>query len=169
MRARRVAIVSDTHSFLSPDVLAIVDTCDIAVHAGDIGGKEILDALQSCTGHVLAVRGNNDVERSWATDDAAVVNALPQVAELQLPGGIMVVEHGHRHGRQSPDHEKLRNSHPQAKLIVYGHTHKKIIDQKDTPWVVNPGAAGKTRNHGGPSCLVLHASDQSWTLERFRF
>ena len=30
-------------------------------------------------------------------------------------------------------------------------------------------AAGRIRNHGGPSCLVLHASPDSWEIEAFRF
>lgn len=165
----RVAIISDTHSHLSPAVMAVVETCDVAVHAGDIGGKEILDLLHSGTGNVLAVRGNNDNSRLWASHQADVVTALPAVAELQLPGGKLVVEHGHVYGMSSPDHDKLRMAHPEAKMIVYGHTHKRVIDQSKTPWVVNPGAAGKTRNQGGPSCLVLHASDQSWEIEVFRF
>jgi uncharacterized protein len=165
----RVAIVSDTHSYLAPDVMAIVETCDIAVHAGDIGGKEILDLLRSRIGNVIAVRGNNDVQDFRADHEADVVNTLPRIAELELPGGKLVVEHGHRHGMSSPEHEKLRQAHPQAKLVVYGHTHKRVIDRSATPWVVNPGAAGKTRNDGGPSCLVLHASQGWWDIEAFKF
>jgi putative phosphoesterase len=168
-KTKRIAIVSDTHCTISPDVLAVVDSCDMVVHAGDIGSKEILDLLASSTGKVFAVSGNNDVEWMWAERDADVVSALPRIAELDLPGGLLVVEHGHHHGCRSPDHQKLRHAHPQAKMIVYGHTHKKVIDQAETPWVVNPGAAGNIRNHGGPSCLVLHASHQSWEIEKFRF
>jgi putative phosphoesterase len=165
----RVAIVSDTHGVISPDVVAVVKSCDIAVHAGDIGRKRVLEMLKPASGEILAVRGNNDSAALWADEEADAVNALPQVAMLELPGGTLVVEHGHRHGWHTPDHEKMRNAHPQAKMIVYGHTHIKTIDQTDTPWVVNPGAAGNTRNNGGPSCLVLNASQAGWEIEKHRF
>lgn len=167
--SKRVAIVSDTHGVISPDVVAVVKSCDIAIHAGDIGRQRVLDMLQPVSGKVLAVLGNNDSAALWAAGEADAVNALPQVAKLELPGGTLVVEHGHRHGWHTPDHEKMRHAHPHAKMIVYGHTHIKTIDQTDKPWVVNPGAAGNTRNNGGPSCLVLHASEADWAIEKFRF
>jgi len=94
---------------------------------------------------------------------------VPRVAELQLPGGILAVEHGHVHGPMSPDHQNLRAAHRGARVIVYGHTHKQLIDRSEMPWVVNPGAAGRIRTHGGPSCLVLLAGEQSWDLETYKF
>jgi len=165
----RVVILSDTHGYICPDVLAVVESCDMAVHAGDIGSRKVLDLLHSGTGKVAAVRGNNDVPGLWAGHEYDVVNALPRVAELQLPGGRLVVEHGHVHGRITPDHDKLRAAHPGTRMIVYGHTHKQAIDQTKNPWVVNPGAAGRIRNQGGPSCLVLHAGFHSWDIEAFKF
>ena len=165
----RVAIVSDTHAYLSSDVAAVAESCDMVVHAGDIGSKEILDRLNAVAARVIAVCGNNDLQHLWASDESHVVNDLPRVAELHLPGGKLVVEHGHLHGMNTPDHAKLRQAHPEAKLIVYGHTHKAVIDRSATPWVVNPGAAGITRNHGGPSCLVLQAGHQTWEIEAFQF
>ena len=165
----RVAILSDTHGCLCPDVLAVVESCDVAVHAGDIGSGKVLDLLHSRTGKVHAVRGNNDVPGLWAGHELDVVNALPRVEELQLPGGRLAVEHGHIHGLNSPDHGKLRAAHPGARMVVYGHTHKQVIDQAESPWVVNPGAAGRTRTNGGPSCLVLKAGPDSWDIETFKF
>jgi putative phosphoesterase len=164
-----VAILSDTHGHICPNVLAVVESCDLAVHAGDIGCARVLDLLHSGTRKVHAVRGNNDVPGLWAGHEYDVVSALPSLAELQLPGGKLVVEHGHAHGWTSPDHDKLRAAHPDTRMIVYGHTHKQLIDRSASPWVVNPGAAGRIRNHGGPSCLVLQASVHSWDIERFKF
>ena len=164
-----VAIISDTHSHLSLDIEAVVVGCDMVIHAGDIGNKGILERLHASTGKVIAVRGNNDSQELWSSAKCHVVNSLPQVAELHLPGGKLVVEHGQAHGWMMPDHQKLRTAHPQAKVIVYGHTHKRVIDQSATPWVVNPGAAGNIRNNGGPSCLVLHAGHQGWEFETFQF
>ena len=168
-RAIRVAIVSDTHGHLCPNVLQIVETCDIAVHAGDIGSARVLQRMQEVTGGVHAVRGNNDVPGLWAGDELDVLEGLNAAAELSLPGGTLTVEHGHVHGHMSPDHCKLRRAHPGARVIVYGHTHKLLIDRSDKPWVVNPGAAGRVRNQGGPSCLVLQAGPDDWQIEAFKF
>jgi putative phosphoesterase len=165
----RVAIVSDTHGQICPDVEAVVARCDVAVHAGDIGSSKVLDRLRSSAGRVVAVRGNNDVPGLWAGDELEVLDTVPRVAELQLPGGKLLVEHGHIHGPTSPDLGKLRAAPPGARAIVYGHTHRQLVDRTADPWVLNPGAAGRIRNHGGPSCLVLHAREDSWDVEVFKF
>ena len=164
-----VAILSDTHSYISPRVIKIVSQCDYAVHAGDIGCGEILSSLKPKKNKVIAVRGNNDHPKIWHEDEAHIVEAIGDIAELELPGGKLVAEHGHRHGIHMPCHEKLRKAHPHARLIVYGHSHKIVSDLEQKPWVVNPGAAGKTRTHGGPSCIVLKATPRDWELQQYRF
>ena len=165
----RVAILSDTHGHVCPQVLAVVKSCDIAVHAGDIGSSNVLNQLQSGTGDVHAVRGNNDVPGLWPGDELDVLETVPDVRVLDLPGGRLAVEHGHAHGWSSPDLGQLRAAHPGVRAIVYGHTHRQLIDREQSPWVLNPGAAGRIRNRGGPSCLVLTASPGSWNIETFRF
>lgn len=167
--AVRVAIVSDTHGHLCADVQAVIEGCDVAVHAGDIGGRRVLDVLLAGAGTVVAVRGNNDVPGLWAGDELEVLATVPTVAELRLPGGKLVVEHGHAHGQMSPDLDRLRAAHPGARVIVYGHTHRQLVDRVKQPWVLNPGAAGRIRNGGAPSCLVLHATADAWEIEAFRF
>ena len=165
----RVAVLSDTHGYVCPNVLEVASTCDIVVHAGDIGSARVLQRLQEVTGEVLAVRGNNDVPGLWAGDELEVLYAVPHVANLELPGGLLAVEHGHVHGPMSPDLGSLRAAHPGARAIIFGHTHKLLIDCADDPWVLNPGAAGRVRNRGGPSCLVLSAGLDAWQVEQFKF
>jgi len=164
-----VAILSDTHGVLHPEIEALVRDCDIAIHAGDIFNGQILDRLRPRTGQVIAVAGNNDHEQVWPQHQHERVRALPEIARLDLPGGIVKIEHGHRHCWKKPSHDDLRAAHPEARMIVYGHTHRKLIDDYRLPWVVNPGAAGETRNHGGPSCMVLHASPDRWRIDSYRF
>jgi len=164
-----VAIISDTHAFIHSKISEIITQCDIAIHAGDICDGDILKGMKPKTGQVIAVAGNNDYALAWPEDQLDIVDALPQIAELTLPGGTIKVEHGHRHDMHSPDHEDLRKAHPDAKVIIYGHTHKKIIDDYKLPWVLNPGAAGNQRNRGGSSCMVLTASEYDWSIESFRF
>jgi len=165
----RVGVLSDTHGQVCPDVLAVMAGCDIAVHAGDVGSARVLRQLRNVTAAVHAVRGNNDVPGLWAGDELEVLATLSAMEKLQLPGGKLAVEHGHVHGHTSPDLDNLRAAHPGARVIVYGHTHKLLIDRSESPWIINPGAAGRIRNHGGPSCLVLHASPNAWNIETFEF
>ena len=159
-----IAVISDTHAHLDPRIADIVKTCDVAVHAGDICGAHILEEMQPKTGKVYAVTGNNDPYCH------STASKLPKVLSFDAPGGKVFIEHGHVHGAHKPSHDLLRAAHPEAKLIIYGHTHKKIVDQGTTPWIVNPGAAGKTRTHGGPSCLVIECSkDKEWDISEHRF
>ena len=163
----KVGILSDTHGEVDPRIVDVINDCDFAIHAGDICGAHILESLKPRI-DVIAVAGNNDHPAIWHEDEAEVVSALPKSTELSLPGGKIIIEHGHRLGH-NPEHDQFRWDHAEAKLVVYGHTHKRVIDQTAEPWVINPGAAGNVRNHGGPSCLVLHASEADWKIETVVF
>lgn len=168
-RKATVAIVSDTHGFLDPRIAKMVESCHYAVHAGDVMAASVLEAMRPRTARVIAVAGNNDIPDKWPEFEADILQQLPHVAELELPGGLLVIEHGHRHGHHAPRHDLLRRAHPHARAIVYGHSHQLVCDQEKKPWVINPGAAGRVRTHGGPSCLVLTATTESWTLVPYRF
>ena len=165
----RIAIISDTHGIIDPNIIDVIKSCDKVIHAGDICGAHVLEQLEAINQHVTAVAGNNDASGLWPVDETHVVTALPQIAEIKLPGGSIKIEHGHRHGMSSPCHDSLRHSHPQARVIVYGHTHNMLVDKAQTPWVVNPGAAGRTRTRGGSSCLVLTATETEWDVVMHRF
>ena len=159
-----IAVISDTHAYLDPRVASIVNNCDIAVHAGDICGADILNEMQPKTGKVYAVTGNNDPFCHTSK------KPLPKIVSFNVYGEKITIEHGHIHGNHQPSHESLREAHADSKLIIYGHTHKKIIDDSALPWVINPGAAGKTRTHGGTSCLVINCfENQEWEITKHRF
>jgi uncharacterized protein len=162
-----VGILSDTHGYLDARVADVVNRCDYAIHAGDICGAHVLDQIRPRI-RLIAIAGNNDSAAIWDAGDADVVNGLPDNCRLDLPGGSIIIEHGHRLGG-FPDHDQLRWDHAEARVIVYGHTHKRIIDQSSQPWVINPGAAGRVRTKGGPSCLVLTASETDWHIEALVF
>ena len=162
-----VGILSDSHGHLDPRIKDTVNQCDYIVHAGDIFNAHILEQLLPKK-ELIAVAGNNDFPAFWHEAEADVVKALPKNGKLNLPGGLLVVEHGHRLGNQ-PDHDDFRLDHADARLIVYGHTHRRVVDQKEDPWVVNPGASGKVRTHGGPSCLILHAGENEWKIDTILF
>lgn len=165
----KVGIVSDTHGFVDPRIIDIVAGCDIAVHAGDIGNASSLTSLETKLGHIIAVRGNNDISEYWPANDREYLKNIPESRYLDLPGGRLSVEHGYSALAQIDPHHSLRQQYPDSRVIVYGHSHKRIIDIESNPWVINPGASGRCRTHGGPSCLVLTTSNEPWTVREYTF
>lgn len=164
----RVAILADTHGWVDPRILEVVAGCDLAIHGGDVGRAAVLAALRPASGHVHAVSGNNDIPSKWPESDRDLLARLPERLELALPGGRLVAVHGHRIPARDR-HARLRERFPDARLVVYGHSHRLVLDLDAQPWVANPGAAGHDRTFGGPSCLVLLAGPDRWHLECVRF
>jgi len=166
----KIAIISDTHEELAPQIVSAIKDCDIAMHAGDIGNSRVLETMQPKSGHVIAVAGNNDKPYLWDFKDWHLVKNLPHQFDLSLPGGKLSIEHGHEHDMYKPSHDDLRAAHPGSRLVIYGHTHIQVIDE-DIPecHVLNPGAAGFTRNKGGPSCVILTIDNEHWDYEVLKF
>jgi putative phosphoesterase len=164
----RVLLVADTHGILDARIAAFARECDIAVHAGDVGNASVLDALSAGDARVIGVRGNNDVPSKWPRDDRRVLDGLEETARIELPGGVLIAIHGD-HYAPSTRHARLRAAFPDARAIVYGHSHRIVVDDATSPWILNPGAAGRARTHGGPSCLMLEASTRNWHIETLRF
>jgi putative phosphoesterase len=159
--------VADTHGFLDPRIAERVADCDIAVHAGDIGGADVLLSLAPRE-ELVAIRGNNDVPEKWSAGEHSVLDTLPREATLNLPGGDLVVVHGDDGGGIEQRHRRYRERYADARAVVYGHSHRMVVDREASPWILNPGAAGRTRTHGGPSCIILECDPESWRLEEYR-
>ncbi|HIO91837.1 MAG TPA: metallophosphoesterase [Leucothrix mucor] len=157
-----IGIISDTHAHLDERIIEVLKGCDYAIHGGDICGEDILESMQPKTGEIFVVAGNND-------QFCHVGRALPHVVSLELPNGKVTIEHGHMHGHHKPSHDSMREAYADSRIVIYGHTHKQVIDKTATPWIINPGAAGITRNHGGPSCLILRCENDDWDVEMIRF
>ena len=152
----RIIILSDTHSYLSPMISNLINKDDYVIHAGDILDHDILTNIKVMSRQLYAVNGNNDD-----------YNELNDVEIITTSIGNIVVTHGHKH---YPDyHDSLRKAHPDALIIIYGHTHHHTLDMTKKPYVVNPGAAGKTRTQGGASCIILSNSCDGFNLELKKF
>ena len=141
----RLGVISDTHGLLRAEVLEVFEGVDHILHGGDVGKWEVLVELQTLA-PVTAVYGN--------TDDMGLRAKLPQVAELELDGFRIVVTHGDQLG--SPTPAKLHEAFPDAEIILYGHTHKPLLELVDkTVTVMNPGGAGAPRFGLLPSVGIL--------------
>ena len=140
--AHRIGLISDTHGLLRPGVHQALAGVELILHAGDVGGDEILDELAGIA-PVEAVYGNTDAP--WNPRLAAEV-----VREID---GISIhVSHGHEVG--SPTAERLAGRYRQQ-ILVYGHTHRPRIDRVEGRLVINPGAAGPRRFDIQPTVALL--------------
>ena len=141
----RLGIISDTHGKLRPEIFQIFSGVDHILHAGDVGDEDILTALEAVA-PLTAVYGN--------VDGFELRARLPQVAELELEGFYVTVTHGDQLG--SPTPAKLHTAFPNAEIIVYGHTHRPLLELVDkTVTVMNPGSAGAARFDLKPSVGIM--------------
>jgi putative phosphoesterase len=163
----RVLLLSDTHGALGAGVLEQARASDLVVHAGDVGGAQVLEALAAAAPRVVAVRGNNDTPAKWPRAERAALAALPACTHLELPGGVLVAVHGDGLPAATR-HARLRERFAGARAIVYGHSHRGVVDLAQRPWVLNPGAAGRVRTFGGPSALWLEARRGRWRVTPWR-
>ncbi|MDF2774294.1 MAG: phosphodiesterase, family [Geminicoccaceae bacterium] len=137
-----IGLISDTHGLVRPDVHTALAGVELILHAGDVGGDDVLDELEIIA-PVLAVWGNTDLP-----GDPRLTGAIRHTI-----GGVSIhVSHGHELGTPRP--EKLIEEYS-ADVIVYGHTHRPLVARADGRLVVNPGAAGPRRFDIAPSVARL--------------
>jgi uncharacterized protein len=139
----RIALISDTHGLLRPELFAHLEGVEGIVHAGDIGGAGLLAELGAFA-PVTAVWGN--------TDGFDVRARVPEIALREWEGRSIVVVHGHRLGTPTP--RRLAALHPDADLIVFGHTHRPEIREVAGVLAVNPGSCGHRRFDLEPTVVL---------------
>jgi putative phosphoesterase len=99
------------------------------IHAGDVGGPEVIDALRSIA-PVDVVRGNNDKD-PWGAK-------LPSWLALEFEGVRVHVLHDLKEIDVDPAATGFR-------VVVAGHSHKPVVKERDGVLFVNPGSAGQRR------------------------
>ena len=155
-QARRIALVSDSHGLIQEDVLQAIGTADV-------GSSSVLRLLREVA-PTVAVRGNNDTADRWFPSECCDLEDLEEVIEIPLKGGSLVVVHGHQWPRVATRHRKIRERFVRAQCVVYGHSHRQVIDRDTMPWIVNPGACGRSRAYGGASWLGLTTGSDAWRI-----
>jgi putative phosphoesterase len=126
---KRIGLISDTHGLVRPEALAALRGCELVLHAGDIGGPQVLDSLRELA-PVIAVRGNTD-RGEWA-------RGIAETQEVQL--GSAWVHLLHEVDRLAVD--------PAAagfQVVVFGHSHRPTVERRKGVLFVNPGSAGPRR------------------------
>ena len=138
----RVGVVSDTHNLLRPRVLERLEGCERILHAGDVGGLEILEALRRIA-PVEAIRGN--------TDAGATARELPEM----LVGDLDGLPFRMIHRREDID----RTWPSRSRLLVFGHSHRPELEWQGNCLLLNPGACGQRRFHLPLTLAILTVAD----------
>jgi putative phosphoesterase len=140
----RIGLISDTHGLLRASVHPAFAGVELILHAGDVGGDEILPELRLIA-PVRAVSGNTDTPGEY---EPAIDTTV---------GGISIhVSHGHEVGPPTPARLAAKYS---ADVIVYGHTHQQLVTRIGDRIIVNPGSAGPQRFKLKPSVALLTISN----------
>src|SRR5438093_8432469 len=135
-----IGLIADTHGYIDPRVVPALKGVDLILHAGDIGAESVLAELAHIA-PVTAVAGNNDAK----------------LADLQLPLRLDANLEGvkvhlvHRLVDAAPG--------PRTRVVVYGHSHKALIAEREGILWVNPGAAGRVGFHREVTLGLLRAQD----------
>ena len=126
--SRRIGVISDTHGLVRPEAVAVLAGSELLLHAGDIGGPEVLRALEEVA-PVVCVRGNV-ATGPWA-------RALPERERLELDGSVVLLVHD----RSEVEDGELEG----VDLVVCGHSHRPGVTRERGVLHLNPGSAGPRR------------------------
>jgi putative phosphoesterase len=132
----RIGLISDTHGLLRPEALDALHGSDHIIHAGDIGDAAILERLRALA-PLTAVRGNNDEGPAW--------KQVPETASVEL-GGVRI------HLLHDLKELALDLAAAGIRVVVAGHSHRPLHQERGGVHYVNPGSAGPRRFSLPVSC-----------------
>jgi putative phosphoesterase len=132
----KFAVLADTHiphraRALPQRAYDIIEKTDAIIHAGDITSVEFLDELAKLK-PLHAVLGNNDFNID-----------VPKTLNLEIAGIEIAVVHetGSKEGRA----RRLSRRFPNARVVVFGHSHIPLNEEVDGLLLFNPGSATDRR------------------------
>jgi uncharacterized protein len=127
--AKIAGVISDTHGLIRPEALQALAGVDLIVHAGDVGGAEVLEALGAIA-PVFAIRGNVDTDSRTA--------ALPAQRTVEVDTIRIFVLHDLAELKFDPAAQNYA-------AVISGHSHKPRCEFRGGVLFLNPGSAGPRR------------------------
>ena len=143
----KLAILSDTHGLLRPQVTEYLKGVDGILHAGDINRPEIVAKLKAYA-PLWVVRGNNDKE--WA-------EAIPRELTFSLEGVTFYMIHNKKEIGELPQG---------VNVVVFGHSHKYAREEKDGVLWLNPGSCGPRRFHQEITLMLAEVEAGHISIEK---
>jgi len=140
----KIAVISDTHNQIPEHLPGAIESADEIWHLGDVCRPETLGVLDTLSGNLTVVQGNNDPYFHW--EDSLLLERNGLRFQLQ--------------------HLPPRDVDPTLTALLFGHMHYPIREQLPGGLVLNPGAITGPRNRSDSSFAWLSLSiDGTWTWE----
>ena len=143
----KIAILSDTHGLLRPQVTQYLQDADAILHGGDINRQSIVDELRQYA-PLYVVRGNND--REWA-------ESIPHDLTVTLGGVTFVMVHNKK---------ELPGDLTGVDVVVFGHSHKYTQEERNGILWLNPGSCGPRRFHQEITMMTAEITDGKIRVEK---
>ena len=143
----KLAILSDTHGLLRPEVAEHLKTADAILHGGDVNKPGIVDQLERYA-PLYVVQGNNDKE--WAEQ-------IPHDLTITLGGVTFYMVHNKK---------EVPADLTGVDAVVFGHSHKYLLEEKDGVLWLNPGSCGPRRFHQEITMMMAEAEDGTLRVEK---
>lgn len=143
-----IAILSDTHGLLRPEVLERIRGCSAILHCGDFDTPEVLAQLEAVA-PVYGVRGNNDFGR-WAA-------VLPEARRLELFGVRFFMVH---------DSYDVPARLTDTDIVLFGHSHKWHREMRSGTLWLNPGSCGHRRFRLPLTFALMETEGGQYHIER---
>ncbi len=146
----RILIVSDTHG-RDKGLEQVLETCgkiDGLIHAGDVQhSADYIRALANCP--VYMVAGNND----YFTD-------LPEEVDFMLGNYHCWLTHGHNYCVNAGYERIRREARGRGMdIVIFGHTHRPLIEEENQLIVLNPGSISYPRQEGKQGTYIIMEID----------
>ena len=150
-------ILADTHiprraHALPGGLVPHLEKADLILHAGDLIVPWVLDELASYA-PARAVKGN--------VDPPGV--ALPETLEFDFGGAKIAMIHDS--GRKEDRRKRLQKRFPEARVVVFGHSHVPFLEDEDGLLLLNPGSPTDKRRHPQHTFALLYAKEGNMQAE----
>lgn len=146
---KRIGLISDTHGRLGEEAMEALAGSELIIHAGDIGGRRIIDSLQRIA-PVIAVRGNTDRD-CWSA-------SLPEATVVDAGSVLIYVLHDIHALDLDPAAAGFR-------IVVSGHSHKPSRSEQRGILYLNPGSAGPRRFQLPVTLARLDVHREPWKID----
>jgi len=143
----KLAILSDTHGLLRPEVAEHLKTADAILHGGDVNKPGIVDQLERYA-PLYVVRGNNDKE--WAEQ-------IPHDLTITLGGVTFYMVHNKK---------EVPADLTGVDAVVFGHSHKYLLEERDGVLWLNPGSCGPRRFHQEITMMMAEVENGTLQVEK---